>query len=133
METTQERNKALVLEAFETLFNRRDYAQAERYWSPDYVQHSANVAPGGLFDLVRALPPAAKYEPGLILAGGDFVMVHGRYSGLGLPADWIAVDLVRLKDGVFAEHWDVIQDGVTREQSKIGVPMFGGAFPSSPA
>ena len=45
-QTTQERNKALVLEAFDALFNRRDYAAAERFWSPDYIQHSALIAPG---------------------------------------------------------------------------------------
>ena len=44
--TKQEKNKALVLEAFDTLFNKRDYAAAERYWSPDYIQHSAHIAPG---------------------------------------------------------------------------------------
>ena len=132
METMQEKNKALVLEAFETLFNRRDFAGAEWYWSPDYIQHSASVPSGraGLFGLVRAIPPTAKYEPGLIAAEGDFVMMHGRYSGLGLPADWIAVDIIRLKDGVFAEHWDVIQDEVTRAQSQGGEPMFGDVFPA---
>jgi predicted SnoaL-like aldol condensation-catalyzing enzyme len=44
-QTTQERNKALVLEAFDTLFNKRDYVAAERYWSPTYIQHSAHIAP----------------------------------------------------------------------------------------
>jgi multidrug resistance efflux pump len=42
----EERNKALVLEAFDTLFNRRDYLAAERYWLPNYIQHSAHIAPG---------------------------------------------------------------------------------------
>jgi len=53
-----EPNKAIVLEAFETLFNKRDYTAAERYWSPDYVQHSAHIAPGreGLFSLIKSIP-----------------------------------------------------------------------------
>jgi predicted SnoaL-like aldol condensation-catalyzing enzyme len=42
--TIQEKNKALVLEAFETLFNSRDYAAAEHFWSPQYIQHSAPIA-----------------------------------------------------------------------------------------
>jgi predicted SnoaL-like aldol condensation-catalyzing enzyme len=88
-----EKNKAIVREAFDTLFNKRDYAAAERYWSP------------------------------------NFVMVHGRYSGIGQPANWIVVDIVRLENGVLAEHWDVIQDEATREESKSGLPMFGGSFP----
>jgi predicted SnoaL-like aldol condensation-catalyzing enzyme len=132
-QTIQEKNKALVREAFDTLFNRRDYAAAERFWSPSYLQHSAHIAPGreGLFTLVRSLPPTLKYEPGLIVADGDFVMVHGRFSGFGAPANWIAADILRMQDGSLVEHWDVIQDEATQEQSKSGRPMFGDAFPVS--
>jgi predicted SnoaL-like aldol condensation-catalyzing enzyme len=64
------------------------------------------------------------------MAEGDMVMLHGRFSGLGLPANWIAVDIVRLENGLVAEHWDVIEDEVTREKSASGLPMFGAAFPS---
>ena len=133
-QTTQERNKALVLEAFDALFNRRDYAAAERFGSPGYIQHSAHIAPGreGLFNLVRGLPATLKYEPGVIVADGDFVIVHGRFSGFGAPANWIAADILRIEDGVLAEHWDVIQDEATREQSKSGRPMFGDSFPGRP-
>ena len=131
-QTTQERNKALVLEAFDTLFNRRDYAAAERFWSPGYIQHSAHIAPGreGLFTLVRGLPATLKYEPGVIVADGDFVIIHGRFSGFGAPANWIAADILRIEDGVFVEHWDVIQDEATREQSKSGRAMLGESFPT---
>ena len=130
-QTMQEKNKALVLEAFDTLFNKRDYASAERYWSPNYIQHSAHIAPGraGLFNLVRGLPPALKYESGTIVAEGDFVIVHGRFSGFGAPANWIATDILRIENGIFVEHWDVIQDEATEEQSKSGAPMFGKTFP----
>jgi predicted SnoaL-like aldol condensation-catalyzing enzyme len=131
MKTTEENNKKLVLEAFDTLFNKRDYAAAERYWSPDYIQHSNHIEPGreGLFNLIKSLPPTLKYEAGVIVAGGDFVMVHGRFSGFGAPVNWIAADIVRLQDGLLIEHWDVIQDEVTQEQSKSGLPMFGDKFP----
>src|SRR5467141_4848228 len=128
--TEQEKNKALVLEAFDTLFNKRDYVAAERYWSPDYIQHSAHIAPGrgGLFNLIKSLPPTLKYEPGTIVADGDFVMVHGRFSHFGLPVNWMAADILRIKDGILVEHWDVIQDEASREQSKSGLPMFGDVF-----
>ena len=129
-QSIQATNKALVLEAFDTLFNKRDYAQAERYWSADYIQHSAHIAPGreGLFNLIKGIPPTLRYEPGLIVAEGDFVIVHGRFSGFGAPMDWIAADIVRIKNGILVEHWDVIQDEATKEQSKSGNPMFGNAF-----
>jgi predicted SnoaL-like aldol condensation-catalyzing enzyme len=131
--TVEEKNKELVLKAFDTLFNKRDYAAAERYWSRDYIQHSAHIEPGrdGLFNLIKSLPPTLKYEPGTIVAGGDFVIVHGRFSGFGLPVNWIAADIVRLKDGNLAEHWDVIQDEATKLQSKSGLPMFGSEFPEA--
>ena len=131
-ETIQEKNKALVLDAFDTLFNKRDYAAAEKFWSPSYIQHSAHIPPGrdGLFNLIRASPPSLRYEHGLILAEGNFVIVHGRYSNTGLPANWIVADIVRIENGVLAEHWDVIQDEATREQSKSGLPMFAVDFPN---
>jgi predicted SnoaL-like aldol condensation-catalyzing enzyme len=130
-QTMQERNKALVLEAFDTLFNKRDYAAAERFWSPDYIQHSAHIAPGraGLFDLIKCLPPTLEYEPGMIVADDDLVMVHGRFSGFGSPVNWVAADILRIEDGVLVEHWDVIQDEATQEQSRSGRPMFGDSFP----
>jgi predicted SnoaL-like aldol condensation-catalyzing enzyme len=131
-ETRQEKNKALVLDAFDTLFNKRDYATAEKYWSPKYIQHSAHIPPGrdGLFNLVKASPPSLKYEHGLIMAEGDFVVVHGRYSNTGLPANWIVADIVRIENGGLAEHWDVIQDEATKAESKSGLPMFGSDFPN---
>ena len=128
----QERNKSIVLEAFETLFSKRDYSKAARFWSPDYIQHSAHIPPGreGLFALVQNVPPTLRYENQLIVAEGDFVMLHGRFSGLGpgVP-NWVVVDIVRMQDGVLVEHWDVIQDEATRAQSKSGNPMFGREFP----
>jgi predicted SnoaL-like aldol condensation-catalyzing enzyme len=131
MKTTAEQNKRLVLKAFDTLFNRRDYAAAEKFWSPDYIQHSAHIEPGreGLFNLVKSTPPTLKHEPGIIVAEGDFVIVHGRFSGFGAPANWIVADILRIEDGILVEHWDVIQDEATRDQSKSGLPMFGDAFP----
>ncbi len=129
--TIEEENKALVLEAFDALFNKRDYEAAARYWSPNYVQHSAHIGPGreGLFDLVKSLPPTLAYEPGLIVADGEFVIVHGRFSRFGRPVNWIAADILRVEDGLLVEHWDVIQDEATREQSRSSLPMFGKEFP----
>jgi predicted SnoaL-like aldol condensation-catalyzing enzyme len=132
--TKQEKNKALVLEAFDTLFNKRDYEAAERYWSLNYIQHSAHIEPGreGLFNLVRNTPDSLRYEHQLIIAEGDHVIVHGRFSGTGQPAAWIAADIVRIENGRLAEHWDVLQDEATKAESKSGLPMFGVTFPTQP-
>ena len=126
-------NKVLALEAFDTLFNRRDYVAAARFWSPEYLQHSAHIAPGreGLFALVKSLPATLRYEPGSVVAEGDLVILHGRFSGFGQPVNWIVADILRIVRGVLVEHWDVIQDEATREQSRSGLPMFSRTFPNS--
>jgi len=131
-QTNEEKNKAIVLGAFELLFNQRNYSKALDMWSPNYIQHSAHISPGreGLFELVKNAPLAMKYENQLIVANGDFVILHGRFSGLGQGApNWVVADIVRMEDGRLAEHWDVIQDEATRVSSKSGLPMFGNKFP----
>ncbi len=128
--TSAEETKALVLKAFDTLFNKRDYEKAAEFWSERYVQHSAHIAPGrdGLFNLVRSVPHTLRYENARILAEGNYVMLHGRFSGHGRPRPWIAADIVRMEDGKLAEHWDVLQDEATAAESKSGLPMFGTTF-----
>ena len=128
--TSNEETKALVLKAFDTLFNKRDYAKAAEFWSENYIQHSAHIEPGrdGLFNLIRSLPDTLRYENTHIMAEGDYVMLHGRFSGHGRPRAWIAADIVRMEGGRLAEHWDVLQDEATKEESKSGLPMFGTSF-----
>ena len=64
MTTTEAQNKAFVLEAFDTLFNKRDYA-AERFWSPAYIQHSAHIAPGRDIASQQASASTASFLPRL--------------------------------------------------------------------
>ena len=130
-ESTTQRNKTFVLEAFETLFNKRDYVAAERFWSPKYIQHSAHIPPGreGLFTLVRSVPETLHYENQLIIAEADYVIAHGRFTGMGRPAAWIAADVIRFEGGLLKKHWDVLQDEATRAESVSGLPMFSDTFP----
>jgi predicted SnoaL-like aldol condensation-catalyzing enzyme len=106
-----------------------------RFWSPDYIQHSAHIAPGrdGLFDLVRAAPSELRYENAVTVADGEYVLLHGRFTGNGRPRAWIAGDIVRVASGVLVEHWDVLQDEATKAESKSGLPMFGDRFPAPDA
>lgn len=128
-----EENKGLVLKAFDTLFNKRDYSKAAEFWSENYIQHSAHIEPGrdGLFNLIRSAPDTLRYENALTLAEGDYVMLHGRFSGHGRTRAWIAADIVRIENGRLVEHWDVLQDEATQEESKSGLPMFGTSFAKS--
>ncbi len=86
--TTPEQNKALVLEAFDSLFDKRDYEAAAPFWSENYIQHSAHIEPGrdGLFKLIRSAPETLRYEHQLIVAEGDYVIDHGRFTGNGRPS-----------------------------------------------
>ena len=128
---TNEETKAFLLEAFDTLFNRRDIEGAARFWAKDYIQHSAHIEPGreGLFNLVLSMPETLRYENALVLVDGDDAMMHGRFTGNGAPRAMIAADRFRLQDGLLQEHWDVLQDEATAEESKSGLPMFGDRFP----
>src|SRR5258708_3021679 len=123
-ETLQEKNKALWLEPLDRLFNKGGYEAAEKYWSPNYIQHSAHIEPGrdGLFNLIRNTPDTLRYEHQLIVAEGDYVIVHGRFSGTGRPAAWVAADIVRIENGHLTEHWDVLQVEATETESKSRLP-----------
>ena len=131
MAEKEDRNKTLVLEAFEVLFNKRDYAAAQGYWADEYIQHSAHIPPGrdGLFDLIRTMPDTFKHETEHLVGEGDFVFVRGRFTGHGLPKPWIVVDTVRIEDGRLKEHWDVVEDEASRAESISGLPMYGDSFP----
>src|SRR6266436_9786603 len=96
------------------------------------VEQSAHIAPGreGLFNLIKTLPDTLRYEAGLVVAEGDFVIAHGRFSGFGAMVNWIAADIVRIQDGILVEHWDVIQDEATEQESQSKAPMFGDTFPT---
>jgi predicted SnoaL-like aldol condensation-catalyzing enzyme len=131
-QTIEQQNKALVLKAFNTLFNEKDYEAAETFWSPDYIQHSAHIPPGreGLFNLIKNGPTTLHYENGLIFAEGDKLMLHGRFTGLGSPKAWIVLDIVRVEAGRLVEHWDVVEDEADKATSISGRPMFGDSFPA---
>ncbi|MBK3662061.1 nuclear transport factor 2 family protein [Bradyrhizobium diazoefficiens] len=126
----QDHRVKFVLDAFDTLFNQRDYVAAEHLWSAQHIQHSAHIPPGrdGLFDLVKGLPATLRYENHVAAASGDLITLHGRFSGIGAPAAWVVADIVRLKNGMLAEHWDVIQAEATQAQLHSGLPMFGDRF-----
>jgi predicted SnoaL-like aldol condensation-catalyzing enzyme len=118
-------NKELVQTAITEAFINRDKTAIDKYWSDQYIQHNPQVPNGreGLKQLFGLLGQEFKYDIGLIVADGDFVMVHGRYMGFG-PKPLVAVDIFRVKDGKLAEHWDVLQEEVPPENTASKNPMF---------
>jgi predicted SnoaL-like aldol condensation-catalyzing enzyme len=77
----------------------------------------------------KALPAKLRYENLIAAATGDFVILHGRFIGHGMPATWVVADIARMEDGLLAEHWDVIQDEATQAQSRSGLPIYRDNFP----
>jgi len=118
-------NKKLVQRAMTELFQHRDTTAVQRYWGEPYTQHNPAVPNGaaGLVPLVKSLPADFSYEPGMIVAEGDLVMLHGRYNGFG-PKPLVVVDIFRVKSGKIVEHWDVMQEDVPASKTKSGNPMF---------
>ncbi len=106
-----EKNKALVLEAMTALFQRHDVSVVERLYAPNYIQHNASMPQGrdALAKIVETMSDDVFYEPGLIVAEGSIVAIHGRIRGWG-PKPQVVVDIFRIENGLLAEHWDVLQE-----------------------
>ncbi|UVO49932.1 nuclear transport factor 2 family protein [Sphingomonas sp. SUN019] len=120
-----QRNKALVIEAMTSLFQRHDVSAVEQHYAADYIQHNPSIPQGrdALQTLVAGLSQDVYYEPGLIVAEGDLVAIHGRIRGWA-DVPQVVVDLFRIEDGKLAEHWDVLQDEVPVTMALGGVAMF---------
>lgn len=118
-------NKALVIEVLQAVFVKRDTSIVSTHFSSDYIQHNPLIpnGPESIPPMVAALPPEFQYEMGMVVAEGDLVMAHGRYTGWG-PNPMIAVDIFRVADGKLAEHWDVMQQEVPASATASGNPMF---------
>jgi predicted SnoaL-like aldol condensation-catalyzing enzyme len=118
-------NKALVLKAITGCFVDRDTSIPGKHFAPDYKQHNPSIPSGNaaIPALITALNPEFKYELGMIVAEGEYVMIHGRYTGWG-PKPMVAVDIFRVVGGKLVEHWDVIQEEVPAELTKSGNGMF---------
>jgi len=117
-------NKELVKKAMTELFINGDVTALDRYWSDNYIQHNPQI-PNGRDALKQLFSGGGdfKYEMGLIVADGDFVMIHARITGLG-PKPLIGVDILRVKEGKLVEHWDVLQEEVPAENTTSKNPMF---------
>ena len=117
-------NKEIVLEVLKRAFIDRDPTVVEQYFGANYKQHNP-VIPDGPSAIAKMIPTltALTYEPGMAVADGDLVMVHGRYTGWG-PRPMVAVDIFRVTGGKVVEHWDVMQEEVSAADTASGHAMF---------
>lgn len=119
------RNKALVLDAMTSLFQRHDASAVDRLYAPNYIQHNPDIPQGrdALRTLVSGLARDVWYEPGLMVAERDLVAIHGRIHGWA-DRPQVVIDLFRIEDGRLAEHWDVLQEEVPSSDALAGSAMF---------
>jgi predicted SnoaL-like aldol condensation-catalyzing enzyme len=117
-------NKDIVLEVLRRSFVERDPTVVEQYFGANYKQHNPVIAdgPSAIAKMIPTLT-GLTYEPGMAVADGDLVMVHGRYTGWG-PKPMVAVDIFRIVDGKVVEHWDVMQEEVPAASTTSGNAMF---------
>ncbi|MEB0226642.1 MULTISPECIES: nuclear transport factor 2 family protein [unclassified Pseudomonas] len=123
-----EANKKIALRVLTGAFVDRDPSVVDKYFAPDYIQHNPSIpnGPAAIKELISKLPKDFSYQPGMAVAEGDFVMVHGRLLGWG-PKPMVVVDIFRLKGGKVAEHWDVLQEEVPASASASGNSMFSSS------
>ena len=102
-------NRALVMEALQTLMIEGNLDAVSDYYADDVIQHNDMFADGieaqtGVFAMLSGIE-GFDAEFVRVIADGDMVAVHARYEGFG-PEAMIAFDVFRVEDGKIAEHWD---------------------------
>jgi predicted SnoaL-like aldol condensation-catalyzing enzyme len=122
----QENKDVETVKSFYPALENGDWPTIEKISAPDFVDHSPWVSPEGVKgrdSLLKALKdykigfPNMKYEILHTATDGDLIFVHYRFTGsndgpmMGMPAtnkklDYMGVDLIRMKEGLVAEHWD---------------------------
>ena len=114
MSDNTSRNKAVIIEVLTSAFTKRDFAALERWFSPDYIQHNPFIPAerAGLRAFVEKLPEDRQYEPGMVIAEGDLVVIHGRYSGGGGKA-LVAADFFRFDGDLVVEQLGRLAGGST--------------------
>jgi predicted SnoaL-like aldol condensation-catalyzing enzyme len=120
-----EGSKAIALKAIRGVFIERDVRVVQEVVAPNYMQHNPTNPSGGdaIGALVGSLPEGFRYEPGMVVAEGSIVMIHGRYVGWA-PEPMVAVDIFRVENGHLVEHWDVMQAEVPAHETKSKNAMF---------
>jgi predicted SnoaL-like aldol condensation-catalyzing enzyme len=105
-------NRDVVLRAFQATINDKDFAQAEKYFAPNYRDHDPGIDDGrkGLARYISELRtehPEARADVKRAMTYTDYVILHTHYVSEPGTLGYIAGDIFKLQDGLIIEHWDV--------------------------
>ena len=115
MQSSQEDNKKVAQEFYDTIINKKDFEAARKYIGNRYKQHNPLVADGpeGLKAFIEFLKtnfPEARSEIKRTLADGDYVVLHVHSIRPPNMRGRAIIEIFRFEDGKIDEHWDVIQE-----------------------
>ncbi len=115
MKPSLEANKKAAKEFYDFIVNKKDFQSASQYIGSRYIQHNPLVADGpeGLKEFIHFLKsnyPDARSEIKRVCAEGDYVFLHVHNVRVPNTRGRAIMDIFKLENGKFVEHWDVIQD-----------------------
>ncbi|MFY4674940.1 ester cyclase [Bacillus anthracis] len=113
--TEKEKNKKMVVDFYNEVFNKHNIDIIPKYVSEDYKQHNPFVADGrkAFMDFFKedfVKNPNSSAEIKRVVAEGDTVALHVHSRTNSQDKGVAIVDIFRIKDGKIVEHWDVIQE-----------------------
>ncbi|PFZ52768.1 pyruvate kinase [Bacillus wiedmannii] len=113
--TGNEKNKKMVVDFYNKVFNKHDIDIIPKYVSEDYKQHNPFVADGrkAFMDFFKedfVKNPNSSAEIKRVVVEGDTVALHVHSRTNSQDKGVAIVDIFRIKDGKIVEHWDVIQE-----------------------
>lgn len=110
-----QKNKQMVMKAYQALFGDHDLSALDVYWSDQYIQHNPQMADGkqGVRDFMIGLGivdgPKQQVTFLRVIAENDLVMLQTRSPANGGNPEVVYVDIFRVDDDKIVEHWDIIQ------------------------
>jgi predicted SnoaL-like aldol condensation-catalyzing enzyme len=109
-------NKEIVLEYTKQVLQARHVDRIDRFVAPSLVQHNPSVTSGteALAAWITS-DEAGDYEMLFKLVGqGNLVATLGKRHVA--EKDYVAADLYRVASGLIVEHWDAVEEILSRDQ-----------------
>jgi steroid delta-isomerase-like uncharacterized protein len=130
-----EQNKALARQLVEEVLNKGNMSRADEIVAPNFVEHEelppqippGREAPKVMFTMLRRAFPDFKATIKHLIAEDDKVVLHMTWTGtqkgefMGVPPTGKSIsinviDIIRIADGKFVEHWGVMDQMAMMQQ-----------------